>query len=359
MDGWLGVVIMIALGVGFFLVLRLDVIAQLETPILPFLDGHRMMATHPMDGLKWTVSAALWIAVVLASPVILYQGWLFLAPALYVRERRLRIAALVGGVGLFALGAAFAFTVVLPMSLPLLFRLFGTALEPMITAEWAREIFGVAKRRGLITALVSDGNSTREALEYMRPVTDVFRVDLKTFDEAGYKSLGGRLGPVLESIALAKSLGYWVEVVMLVVPGFNDDARGLSRLADALIEIDPSIPWHVNGFVPRYKLRDRPAMPAPPLISLHCRWDGEACPGLQCCAHLGLEWMEHRLKDRPTGGWPRAGERSLQPVQHRQNRAAVPAHCGRWVLPRRARGARSCRPHKRTQCGHPERRRGA
>jgi pyruvate formate lyase activating enzyme len=139
--------------------------------------------------------------------------------------------------------------------------------EPMITAEWAFEIFSEAKRQGLITALVSDGNSTREALEWMRPVTDVFRVDLKAQDEAQYKWLGGRLAPVLDSIARAKALGYWVEVVTLVVPGFNDDADGLRRLSDALIEIDRTIPWHLNAFHPRYRLLDRPVMSALPLIS--------------------------------------------------------------------------------------------
>src|SRR5262249_46029522 len=72
--------------------------------------------------------------------------------------------------------------------------------EPMITAEWAHAIFREAKRRGLVTALVTDGHTTPEALAFMRPVTDVFRVDLKGYDADQYKSLGGRLEPVLASI---------------------------------------------------------------------------------------------------------------------------------------------------------------
>jgi pyruvate formate lyase activating enzyme len=129
--------------------------------------------------------------------------------------------------------------------------------EPMITAEWAYAVFARAKQRGLVTVLVSDGNSTPEALRFMRPVTDVFRVDLKASSEQQYRQLGGRLAPVLESIATAKQLGYWVEVVTLVVPGLNADLPSLSELASRLAAIDREIPWHVNAFVPRYRYVDR------------------------------------------------------------------------------------------------------
>jgi pyruvate formate lyase activating enzyme len=140
--------------------------------------------------------------------------------------------------------------------------------EPLITAEWAHAVFSAARARGLTTALITDGHSTPEAIEYMRPVTDVFRVDLKGFDDAQYRALGGRLRPVLDSIAFAKSLGYWVEVVTLVVPGFNDDPRGLRRLGDVIHDVDASIPWHLDAFQPRYRMRDRPAMGAAALFSL-------------------------------------------------------------------------------------------
>lgn len=129
--------------------------------------------------------------------------------------------------------------------------------EPMLTAEWAHAVFTAARARNLVTALITDGHSTPEAVEYMRPVTDVFRVDLKGFTEDQYRTLGGRMRPVLESIALAKQLGYWVEVVTLVVPGFNDDARGLRWLCDAIRAIDPQIPWHLDAFQPRYRMKDR------------------------------------------------------------------------------------------------------
>ena len=130
--------------------------------------------------------------------------------------------------------------------------------EPLISAEWTRAIFRAARARGLRTALVSDGHSTPEALRYLRDDTDVFRVDLKAGTEAAYKKLGGRLEPVLDSIELARELGYWVEVVTLVVPGVNHDADTLARIGAQLREIDANMPWHLNGFVPRYRMKDSP-----------------------------------------------------------------------------------------------------
>ena len=126
--------------------------------------------------------------------------------------------------------------------------------EPMISAEWVHRVFAVAKTRGLVTALISDGHSTPEAVRYMQGVTDVFRVDLKAHDEASYRRLGGRFQPVLDTIAQAQALGYWVEVVTLVVPGLNEESRIISRIGSQLREVAASIPWHLNAFVPRYRM---------------------------------------------------------------------------------------------------------
>jgi sec-independent protein translocase protein TatC len=133
---WSLVAIAIGLGTGFFVVLHYDLITLLERPVLPYLGGHSLVGTHPTDGLQLTIQAAMWIGAVLALPVVIYQAWLFLSPALYPRERSLLVAALIGGIALFIAGAVFAFEVVLPLSLPMLFSLFATSgLETMITAQ--------------------------------------------------------------------------------------------------------------------------------------------------------------------------------------------------------------------------------
>jgi pyruvate formate lyase activating enzyme len=139
--------------------------------------------------------------------------------------------------------------------------------EPMIAAEWVREVFTVAKARGLVTAIVSDGHSTEEALAYVRPVTDVFRVDLKGYTKDQYKELGGNLEAVLATIKQAHALGFWIEVVTLVVPGWNDSMTGLRAIAKAIASLDPNIPLHLNAFQPRYRMHDRPAQEAAALVS--------------------------------------------------------------------------------------------
>jgi pyruvate formate lyase activating enzyme len=128
--------------------------------------------------------------------------------------------------------------------------------EPLITSEWAVEIFRLAKEKGLKTLYVSNGNATREVLEYLRPWLDCFKVDLKSMSAKSYRSLGGRLANVLASIRMAVEMGFWVEVVTLVVPGFNDSDDELRQAADFLVSVSPDIPWHVTAFHRNYKMTD-------------------------------------------------------------------------------------------------------
>ena len=138
----------------------------------------------------------------------------------------------------------------------------STYNEPLITAEWAVAVFREAKAAGLTTGFVSNGNATPEVLEYIRPWVDLYKVDLKSFDDRRYHELGGRIGPILDSIRRIHQLGFWLEVVTLVVPGFNDSDRELGQIAEFLAGISPDIPWHVTAFHQDYKMtgpRDTPA----------------------------------------------------------------------------------------------------
>jgi sec-independent protein translocase protein TatC len=121
--------------IGFFVVLRWDIVAWLAQPMVALLPSHKLIYTHPGDAFSITLSAALTIAAILAFPVIVYQAWSFLAPGLYVKERRVVIGVLIGGIFLFLAGVALAFFIVLPMSLPWLLGFGGSALEAMITAS--------------------------------------------------------------------------------------------------------------------------------------------------------------------------------------------------------------------------------
>ncbi len=142
----------------------------------------------------------------------------------------------------------------------------STYNEPLITAEWAVAIFREAKRAGLLTGFVSNGNATPRVLEYLRPWLDLYKVDLKSFNDRDYRQLGGRLQPVLDSIRLIFEMGFWLEVVTLVVPGFNDSDEELRQIAEFLSGISPDIPWHVTAFHKDYKMRDPDDTPPETLL---------------------------------------------------------------------------------------------
>lgn len=128
--------------------------------------------------------------------------------------------------------------------------------EPLITSEWAVEVFTEARKRGLRCAYISNGNGTQQVLDYLRPHVQAYKVDLKTFNDRNYRQLGGVLENVTSTIRMLKERGFWVEIVTLVVPGFSDDAEDLKRMAAFVASVDPLMPWHVTAFHPDYKMSD-------------------------------------------------------------------------------------------------------
>jgi pyruvate formate lyase activating enzyme len=130
----------------------------------------------------------------------------------------------------------------------------STYNEPLITSEWAVAVFRQAKAAGLVCSYVSNGNATPEVLEYLRPWVSLYKVDLKGFRDRSYRELGGTLERVLWTIGALHEKGFWVEVVTLVVPGFNDSDEELGDIARFLVSVSPDIPWHVTAFHKDYKM---------------------------------------------------------------------------------------------------------
>lgn len=129
--------------------------------------------------------------------------------------------------------------------------------EPLITTEWAREIFRLAKEKGLLTGYVSNGYVTDETLDYLEEVLDLFKVDLKSFRNKNYRILGAILDKVLDGIIKIHKKGLWIEIVTLLVPNYNDSEEELRDIAKFIYSLSPNIPWHVTAFHPDYKMNDR------------------------------------------------------------------------------------------------------
>jgi pyruvate formate lyase activating enzyme len=189
--------------------------------------------------------------------------------------------------------------------------------EPLITAEWAVAVFKLAQAQGLLCAFVSNGNATPEALDFLQPWIVAYKVDLKGFDDRRYRTLGGTLEHVTKTIKMVHQRGLWLEVVTLVVPGFNDDPGELRDIARFLASVSRDIPWHVTAFHPDYQMTGpRPTQPddlrraaelgaeaglrfvyagnAPGRVG---RWEDTLCPGCgeTLIARSGYSIHEYRI----------------------------------------------------------------
>jgi pyruvate formate lyase activating enzyme len=138
--------------------------------------------------------------------------------------------------------------------------------EPLITAEWAVEVFKQARPAGFRTAFISNGNATPQVLDYLRPWTDCYKIDLKSMSDRNYRQLGGVVGNILDTVQMVHDRGFWEEIVTLVIPGFNDSEDELKRAADYIAEVSPDIPWHVTAFHQDYRMNDHANTTAAQLV---------------------------------------------------------------------------------------------
>jgi len=199
--------------------------------------------------------------------------------------------------------------------------------EPLITAEWAVAVFRLAGARGLVCGFVSNGNATPEALDFLRPWIRCYKVDLKTFDDQRYRSLGGTLAHVLDTIRGVHARGLWLEVLTLLVPGWNDSEAELRAIARFIVSVDPQIPWHVTAFHRDYRMTGPRNTTAADLVRAAqigaseglqfvyagnlpgrvAEWENTRCPG---CGHTvvarrGYTILDYRIS--PQGRCPDCG----------------------------------------------------
>ena len=125
----------IYLAVGFFVCwfIRNPLVNFIQAPLTHI--GKTLVFTHPMDPLNLQLQVSLVGGAILASPFILFQVWLFIAPGLYQKERRFVVPFMAATVGLFLGGAAFGYFYVLPGALKILIVDFGKNFTPMVTID--------------------------------------------------------------------------------------------------------------------------------------------------------------------------------------------------------------------------------
>lgn len=132
---WSLLALAVGFGIGWWILTSTDIFALLERPIAPFLHGKKLVYTHPADTFRILMSGALAVGTVLALPVIGYQIWAFLSPALYRHEKKVVIPVLIAGTVLFMCGVALCFYVILPLTLGVLLGIQSDYIEPMITVQ--------------------------------------------------------------------------------------------------------------------------------------------------------------------------------------------------------------------------------
>jgi pyruvate formate lyase activating enzyme len=138
-----------------------------------------------------------------------------------------------------------------------------TYTEPAVYFDYALDTATLAARRGLLNTFVTNGYFSEESVRAAAPVLHAANVDLKSFRDETYRRVcGASLQPVLDAIRLMRSLGVWVEVTTLLIPGLNDSEAELRDIAGFIRSVDPAIPWHVSRFFPQYRMTDRPPTPA-------------------------------------------------------------------------------------------------
>jgi pyruvate formate lyase activating enzyme len=200
--------------------------------------------------------------------------------------------------------------------------------EPLITAEWAVDIFKLAKPAGFRTAFISNGNATPQVLDYLRPWTDCYKIDLKSMSDRNYRQLGGVVDNIIDTVKMVHERGFWEEIVTLVIPGFNDSRDELKQAADFIASVSPDIPWHVTAFHQDYRMNDNANTTAEQLIRA-CeigrdaglryvyagnlpgkvgRWENTFCAS---CDELLVErygYLIRKMKVTPNGECPSCGK---------------------------------------------------
>jgi sec-independent protein translocase protein TatC len=233
---WSLLALIIGVGIAFFIVIKFDALSILQRPIAPLLAGSNLVYTHPADPFSVALTTSLWLGIAFAFPVIGYNIWAFVAPALYNHEKRVVLPILIGAVVLFLGGVSLAYFIVVPLTLRFLLNFQVASLDPMITVQaYFGFVISLAVSFGLafelpiaVVLLTMLGIVTPHFLQKFRRHAAVLCVVLGAFLSPGdaITSTVAMAGPLY----LLFELSIWLSLIIYA----RREARAKEREADAM-----------------------------------------------------------------------------------------------------------------------------
>jgi sec-independent protein translocase protein TatC len=134
----------VAVGFGVCWAYAEDIFGLMQRPIMEALHHHgmeqKLVYLSPTEPFNMYMRVGLIVGVFLASPVVLYQIWMFISPGLYRNEKRYVMPFMFSSVGLFLAGGFFGYRIVYPAALDFLIQ-YGRQFQPMITIGEYTDLF--------------------------------------------------------------------------------------------------------------------------------------------------------------------------------------------------------------------------
>lgn len=168
---WSLLAIIIFTLIGYFIVSRFGVLDLLTAPIEPFLNDEKLKFLNPITPFFITLKLALLVGLLLAGPVVIYQIWAYLSPALHTTEKRAIVPSLYFGLVLFMAGVAMAYFIALPVTLDFTMSFQTESLEQSIVVD---EYLSVVIRLLLAFGIVFELPVVILALTFLGLVTPEF-----------------------------------------------------------------------------------------------------------------------------------------------------------------------------------------
>ncbi len=136
--------------------------------------------------------------------------------------------------------------------------------DPIIFAEYAIDAAEACRANGVASIAVSAGYVEPGPAKELYGAMDAANIDLKGFTDEFYRKItGGRLGTVLDTLAVIKETGCWLEITTLLIPGMNDSEQEIRDMTQWVVaNLGQETPHHFSAFYPTHRMRDRPPTPA-------------------------------------------------------------------------------------------------